>query len=395
MNHRPILFPNPDSSGEPLARVQARVGGTIDESWVQQFLFEHPELLPVREFDEAFSPAIALGREVESGAGPIDLLLVSPQGRLVIVETKLWKNPEKHRAVVAQIIDYAKELSSWDVDTLEKTVNKSLRQYSGEAKSFDSMITPALEYSGMDKESFQEQLLASLRNGEFLLLIVGDRISPNVALLSESITSAPGLNFRFGLVELQMYRVSADAEWPLLVIPDIVGRTVEKERGVIRVQYEQVRPKVEVLAEEGPATVSQGKTNRIAFLSLTRPDLRPVFERWLDRWEELWSCNWGVKGFSLRIPINGALQSVLLAYPDWAVSIVREDDLALYGMRLTPFQIYRERITGISAAIGVLRAQKRYVSLESLSAGDLDMLFDATTELFLTEITSVDTRESA
>ncbi len=44
--------------------------------------------------------------------------LVYPRGYLTIVETKLWRNPEARREVVGQIVDYAKELSTWDVEEL-------------------------------------------------------------------------------------------------------------------------------------------------------------------------------------------------------------------------------------------------------------------------------------
>ena len=77
---------------------------------MQEILFRYPLLLPIKEVDESFCPLISLGREI---AG-IDNLYISPTGLLTIVETKLWRNPEAHRTVVAQILDYAKKLNLWD-----------------------------------------------------------------------------------------------------------------------------------------------------------------------------------------------------------------------------------------------------------------------------------------
>ncbi|MCB2205030.1 hypothetical protein KQI65_09800 [bacterium] len=358
---------------------------------MQALLFEKPQVLPVAEFDESFFPAIPIGREVETPAGYIDLLLVSPHGKLIIVETKLWKNPEKHRTVVAQIIDYAKELSRWSYDDFETKVNKSLRSNPGETSTFAALVEAPLLEAGVKFESFQEQLISSLLAGEFLLLIVGDRISPNLALLSSSISGVPGLNFRLGLVELHLHRVEEGSEWPLLVIPDVVGKTVEKVRGVVQIQYKGERPKVEIAVEDDDKSSPRGKTNRMLFLNQVRLDLRPVFEKWLDAWEGIgWSMNWGVKGFSLRIKIGEDTQSVMYAFPDWAISIIREDDMDLYGMGIERFQSYREKISHISAANRILENRKRYVNLEDVSGESLDTLFQAMTDLFNSSAQSED-----
>ena len=41
---------------------------------------------------------------------------MSAQGRLSIVECKLWRNPEARRAVVTQVLDYAEEIRTWSYD---------------------------------------------------------------------------------------------------------------------------------------------------------------------------------------------------------------------------------------------------------------------------------------
>ena len=76
--------------------------GGYDEGWLQSLLFETPEILPVGEFDQAFAPPTPLCRELPTAAGPIDLVYMSEQGRLSIVECKLWRNPEARREVMTQ-----------------------------------------------------------------------------------------------------------------------------------------------------------------------------------------------------------------------------------------------------------------------------------------------------
>lgn len=50
------------------------------------------------------------------------MLYVTPTGRLAVVEAKLWRNPEARRKVIAQILDYAKELSRWSYETIDARI---------------------------------------------------------------------------------------------------------------------------------------------------------------------------------------------------------------------------------------------------------------------------------
>ena len=101
MKFSPIILDSVTDSGRHLNRIESQAKDEKTEGWLQQLIFEHPDLLPVDEFDESFAPLIPIGREVATKSGAIDNLYISPVGRLTIVETKLWKNPEKHRTVVA------------------------------------------------------------------------------------------------------------------------------------------------------------------------------------------------------------------------------------------------------------------------------------------------------
>ena len=110
-------------------RLEARSGvGEYDENWLQQLLFETPEVLPIGEIDPAFAPAVPLCRELPTAAGPIDVAYVSEQGLLSIVECKLWRNPEARRDAVSQILDYAKEISRWSYEGCQRR-SESAREW--------------------------------------------------------------------------------------------------------------------------------------------------------------------------------------------------------------------------------------------------------------------------
>ena len=98
--------------GETELLERVAFGSGFSDNWLQNRLFENPQSLPLLEIDPAYQQVCPLCMEMSTGAGPIDVIYVTPQGRLVIIETKLWRNPGARRKVVAQILDYAKELKS-------------------------------------------------------------------------------------------------------------------------------------------------------------------------------------------------------------------------------------------------------------------------------------------
>jgi hypothetical protein len=77
------------------------------ENWLQELLIVNPNFLPIHEINSTLGKLIPLGREVSVTAGSIDNLYATTEGIICIVETKLWRNPEAHRTVVAQVLDYA------------------------------------------------------------------------------------------------------------------------------------------------------------------------------------------------------------------------------------------------------------------------------------------------
>src|SRR6056297_3147066 len=93
-------------SATPLERIKLGEQD-IREAFLQALLDENPAILPVSDFDESFGPVVSLGREIMG----IDNLFISPNGRLTLVETKLWRNPQATRHVLVQILDYASRLA--------------------------------------------------------------------------------------------------------------------------------------------------------------------------------------------------------------------------------------------------------------------------------------------
>jgi len=78
------------------------------EGYMQKYIHENPESIPVYEIEED-KKLFVMVREYRTESGPIDALAIDKDGDIYVVETKLFKNPDK-RTVVAQALDYGASL---------------------------------------------------------------------------------------------------------------------------------------------------------------------------------------------------------------------------------------------------------------------------------------------
>ncbi len=150
-------------------------------------------------------------RELNTPAGPIDVLYATPTGRLVALEAKLWRNPEARRKVIGQILDYAKELSRWSYDDLQREVACATRAETGHPGNLHALVRR--RYPDTDECAFIDGVAKTLRKGEFLLLIVGDGIREGAASIAEFLEANGMLHFTFGLVEMAI-RLGGDGHLP-------------------------------------------------------------------------------------------------------------------------------------------------------------------------------------
>ena len=108
----------------PVPLMNARLASSVgyDEAWLQQLLFDHPELLPLEVIDPGAGPFIPVCRELAmpkaGGSVFLDLFGVTAAGRPVLVECKLWRNPQARREVVGQLLEYAALLKGWSYGDL-------------------------------------------------------------------------------------------------------------------------------------------------------------------------------------------------------------------------------------------------------------------------------------
>jgi hypothetical protein len=148
----------------------------------------------------------------------------TPNGDIVIIETKLWRNPEARRKVVAQILDYAKELANWSYGDLQREINKKLKLKGNTLYEFSQNVSLDISISESD---FVDAVSRNLRLGKFLLLIVGDGIREGAKGIAEFLNRAGNLNFNLAMVEYSVYTNQHNER---LIIPRTIVKTVEIQR---------------------------------------------------------------------------------------------------------------------------------------------------------------------
>ena len=174
-------------------------GEARGEFELRDLLFDHPEILPLAEIDPSFGPVVPVATELNvPGVGRIDAVFIDRCGRLVILECKLWRNPGARREVIAQILDYAREVAQWRYEDLLREVSSRLR-VSNRNILFELARN---SFAGLTEAGFVDHVAQNLKAGRFLLVIAGDGIKEGTERIGEYLKAQPGLAFGFGMIEV-------------------------------------------------------------------------------------------------------------------------------------------------------------------------------------------------
>src|ERR1019366_5559760 len=194
-----------------------------DEDYLQQFICQNPDSVPLYDIKEDIRLLI-LARECPVGSGAIDALAVDREGEIYIVETKLYKNPDK-RVVVAQVLDYGANLWKYGqnfddfISRVEEKLNKAQHV---------SLNERLREFYGLDEEetdSFCQSMRQHLSEGSFKFVVLMDALHEGLKDLIVFLNQ----NTRFSLfaVEVEYYKHDGFE----IVIPKLFGAESPKLGG--------------------------------------------------------------------------------------------------------------------------------------------------------------------
>lgn len=226
-------FENHDTPALTHERCSAKDLG-LEEWWLRDAIFKTPDLVigPCRAAGLTEDEWYPWQREYRVDVGKIDVLLVSSQGRVAIVETKLASNPELRRRVLAQALDYLTHLAEW-LD--------------------ESMPDIPLDSSGVpvaDRGDIRE----SVAQGDMLVIIASDEVDPRAAKLSRSLLSDHLVKqWDLALIDVALYRPLGNVPGKYVIVPHLRNLVESEPRQVVRVVVEGEVPsaRVEVQRVEG------------------------------------------------------------------------------------------------------------------------------------------------
>jgi len=319
-----------------------------EEGKLQDYLEKYPSLIPLSEIVEEASDLLCIGREVIAGPGAIDLLFIDKDGLLTVVETKLAKNPEARRTVIGQIIEYASYISQWTADDVYRIAGEYGKS------NLDEVM-------GNMGEEFRSNIERNLRNGKMRLIIAVDELIEPLRATVTFLNSHS--DFDVLLLQVSSFEESESRK---VLIPLLFGYA-QKEPGT--------RPPRRKINEEiFLDRCREGGHERAIELYFKVKALKESRRNNGD------FINWGVSGYSYRIPWKGyPLGTVIfVAYPNsieiWLSGIIE-------GCGKTG-QEFKENLRNIGEFRGKVDAMKTpWASTDTMTQEDINALISAVEEL--------------
>jgi hypothetical protein len=192
-----------------------------DEANLQAYIYDNPESIPLYEIKEDIRFLI-LAREFPTDSGPIDAIGVDKDGDLYIIETKLYKNPDK-RLVVAQVLDYGASLwrSGYEFSDFTTILNHKVQEKFN--LSLKEKLAQYFNFSEEETEQHLERLRRNLNEGNFKFVVLMDEL--HSALKDLIVFLNENSKFDVYAVEIEYYKHDTYE----ILIPKLFGAEVKKD----------------------------------------------------------------------------------------------------------------------------------------------------------------------
>jgi hypothetical protein len=298
------------------------------ETELQELLFKNPEIifnvpeLEINEMDIAIKY-----REYMTSRGSIDLLYITKNAEIILVETKLIKNQESTRTVVAQLIDYIKAIT---IENFENIIEKNCKY-----KIIDTEI--------VKDEKFIQLLKRNVNTGNISGIIIGDDIHPNLLELIDSIQSAPHLSFHINLIKLETFKNGEQ----IIAFAKNVENTKEIERSVIKISFENGINNP-IIESETPSKDGKG-TKPILTWDEYINNVEPKYHELINEYKREWiksfgeTINMGTVGFSAGFISNNKRIVTSFVY-DNKLELITEKTRRKLGVSDEVYLLYKKEI---------------------------------------------------
>jgi len=229
MNFHPAIISNLNQSNQKHTSLETVPldKPPYDEDWLQTLIHNHPDLVLAGEVEACFENLVPVLREFTLPSGYLDNFYITPEGYPVLVEVKLWKNQEARRKVVAQILEYAKDFAALSYEDINKEIRNQIKNRKWGQNPLHEIVSSYVANPPAE-QNFVDRVSRNLREGRFLLLILGDGIREEMAALADYLMHH-SLRYAFGMVEIRLFKMP---DGSVLALPRVLARTQTIERHV-------------------------------------------------------------------------------------------------------------------------------------------------------------------
>ena len=156
-----------------------------DEAELQHLLKDNPELLAVEEFGLT-GPLMVVGEETSLPSGAVDIVGLTRDGAVVVLEFKTGPQNPDFRHAIAQLLDYGSDLWRMTIEEFESAV---VARYLGSDRCRTTNLKGAqsLDEAAMriwpdmteeERSGFKDHVATQLANGTFHYVLCAQRIIP-------------------------------------------------------------------------------------------------------------------------------------------------------------------------------------------------------------------------
>jgi hypothetical protein len=188
------------------------------EDFLQQYIYDNPESIPLYDIKEDIR-LLVVAREFPTRSGPIDAIGIDQDGQIYIIETKLFRNPDK-RTVIAQMLDYGAALWKHSADLTTSLDSEMLETF---GMSLDSKLRGFFGLSEEENTFLLENVRRNLSGGVFRFIVLMDRLDSRLKDLVIYVNR--NSSFDVYAVEVEYYK----HEKQEIIIPKIFGAEAKKE----------------------------------------------------------------------------------------------------------------------------------------------------------------------
>jgi hypothetical protein len=332
------------------------------ETELQELLYEHPEIIfSVPEIELSNEEVAIKFREYTTSRGPIDVFIITKNANIILVETKLIKNPESIRTVVAQIVDYIKALT---LDGCENIFEKNCKYF----KKSDDFVAD---------DKFLYLLNKNFKSGNISGIIIGDDIHPNLLGLVESIQSAPHLAFHINLLKIETFKQGGQ----LLIMVKNVENTNEVERSVIKISFENEKY-IPIIEAETPTKNGKGTKPILTweeYINNVDTKYQNIIEKYKNEWVKSFgeSISMGAVGFTAGFFVGNKRFAPLWVY-DNRIDLINDNSRKTMGVSDSTYLVYINEIKKSPEIFDKYYSSgKTRINFSDISINSLEIIFMA------------------